>query len=91
MMIKAALDALDSGLHQLLSTVRFLRVLVLKSQQDEPDVVCDIVRRLVAAHPFIVESDWSCINSLTGKCWYNSDRDDAHDSCLFCGQPEERK
>ena len=32
-----------------------------------------------------------CHHSPTGKCFYNEDEDPCNDSCLVCGQPDERK
>jgi hypothetical protein len=32
----------------------------------------------------------ACKN-LSGKCIYDDDADPAHDDCLFCHEPEERK
>jgi hypothetical protein len=36
---------------------------------------------------------WDCPDSRnpSGFCCYDSKGDPAHDSCLFCGDPEERK
>lgn len=35
---------------------------------------------------------WNCPKgSPTGHCVYDDDRDPNHDSCLFCGDPRERK
>ena len=34
---------------------------------------------------------WDCDGSPTGHCAYNTAEDPTCDSCLFCGQPEERK
>jgi hypothetical protein len=34
---------------------------------------------------------WRCPRNARGFCEYDDDRDPAHDSCLFCGDPEERK
>lgn len=38
-----------------------------------------------------VISDWKCEKSPVDYCVYNQLEDPYHDSCLFCGQPEERK
>ncbi len=34
---------------------------------------------------------WECEKSPIGCCIYNHNEDLAHDHCLFCGQPQERK
>lgn len=34
---------------------------------------------------------WDCPDSPFGKCMYHRFEDRAHDSCYFCGEPEERK
>jgi hypothetical protein len=35
--------------------------------------------------------DWPCSTSPTGRCVYDDTNDPAHDQCLYCGDPEERK
>lgn len=34
---------------------------------------------------------WPCPTSPTTRCVYNDNDDPAHDQCLICGDPEERK
>jgi hypothetical protein len=36
---------------------------------------------------------WKCESAFNpiDKCFYDGDNDPAHDSCVMCGQPEERK
>lgn len=34
---------------------------------------------------------WQCPKNITGWCLYDNFKDRAHDSCVFCGEPEERK
>lgn len=34
---------------------------------------------------------WYCPASTTHLCQYDNDEDPAHDNCVHCGQPEERK
>lgn len=38
-----------------------------------------------------VFGSWDCEKSPTGQCVYNHNMDPAHDDCLFCHDPEERK
>ena len=40
---------------------------------------------------FSVVGHWDCPNSFCGLCCYDHYYDPVHDSCVFCGQPEERK
>ena len=35
--------------------------------------------------------DWDCEDSPTGYCIYGFYDDYAHDSCIYCGEPDERK
>lgn len=46
------------------------------------------------ASPFekseVVLGNWPCKGPL-GLCVYDDNHDPAHDCCLFCGDPEERK
>lgn len=37
------------------------------------------------------EGFWECEKSPVGICVYHKIHDRAHDSCIFCGEPEERK
>lgn len=34
---------------------------------------------------------WKCSKSPTGMCVYDNIEDPAHDSCVFCHEPEDRK
>lgn len=34
---------------------------------------------------------WECPSSPFGWCAYHTVLDPAHDTCIFCGEPEERK
>lgn len=38
-----------------------------------------------------IGTTWDCEKSPFGLCAYNNMDDTAHDNCLFCGGPEERK
>lgn len=40
---------------------------------------------------FFVSDDWDCSESPFGWCMYHRIHDPAHDGCVFCGQPQERK
>lgn len=40
---------------------------------------------------FAIGFTWECEKSPIGLCIYNSYKDGAHDFCLICGDPEERK
>jgi hypothetical protein len=35
--------------------------------------------------------EWECSESPIETCVYDEEKDPAHDICLFCGDPEERK
>ena len=35
--------------------------------------------------------NWECLESPTGFCRYSETKDPAHDHCLHCGKPYERK
>lgn len=37
------------------------------------------------------EGSQVCDNSPTPRCWYDAQKDPRWDSCLFCGDPHERK
>ncbi len=39
----------------------------------------------------VVGTAWDCPKSSIGLCVYNHIEDHAHDQCVFCGHPEERK
>lgn len=38
-----------------------------------------------------VQGYWECAVAKPKVCAYDHDADPAHDSCIYCGQPEERK
>jgi len=39
----------------------------------------------------VIGSRWECPDSPFAHCAYNRWKDRAHDECLYCGEPEERK
>lgn len=39
----------------------------------------------------VITWEWDCEKSPFGWCAYNHREDRAHDDCVFCHQPEERK
>ena len=39
----------------------------------------------------VISYEWECSQSPIGYCVYDSIDDPAHDDCLFCHDPEERK
>jgi hypothetical protein len=39
----------------------------------------------------VIGDYWECPESPTGHCVYDRYEDPAHDNCIFCGDPEERK
>jgi len=40
---------------------------------------------------FVIDCFWGCPNSPFGWCAYNIVLDRAHDNCIFCHEPQERK
>lgn len=38
-----------------------------------------------------IDDFWGCEKSPIGWCVYDKVEDPAHDSCVFCGEPEKRK
>ena len=40
---------------------------------------------------FYISDSWDCPGSPFGLCMYHIIHDGAHDTCVFCGDPEERK
>lgn len=55
-----------------------------------PDNVKNVSTGLVYEW-YRVSTFWDCEKSPIGCCMYNHNEDRFHDSCLFCGDPEERK
>ena len=39
----------------------------------------------------VISTVWECEKSPFGICCYDEMEDRAHDFCIFCGEPEERK
>jgi hypothetical protein len=60
-----------------------LRMRICSAWMDE-DQPLDLDRELVSG-------TWTCQNSPTGNCRYDDVGDPVHDSCIYCGYPEERK
>lgn len=44
-------------------------------------------------HPLVIHEDtgWACKDSPLNTCVYNTKLDSMHDSCIYCGEPYERK
>jgi hypothetical protein len=53
------------------------------------DHVSDLDR--YAPHGSGQDFAWDCSESPTGYCEYDDETDPARDSCIHCGDPEERK
>lgn len=54
----------------------------------------ELVKKLWPAYDsfkHVMEFYWSCPDSPFGWCAYDHWEDRAHDSCVFCGDPSERK
>jgi len=39
----------------------------------------------------VISNEWECSTSPVGYCVYDIVEDPAHDDCIFCHDPEERK
>lgn len=65
-----------------------LDTLKTEIQQKKYDLIFDITG-LQQSEIFI--GDWDCDKSPIGKCVYDNIEDSAHDFCVFCHQPDERK
>lgn len=50
------------------------------------------LRPYIRSHELMIEmsNGWKCDKSISGYCEYKDD-DVCNDSCIYCGQPEERK
>jgi hypothetical protein len=40
---------------------------------------------------YVIGDMWNCEKSPIGLCVYHHFKDPAHDQCMFCGNPSERK
>ena len=70
-------------LQKALSTVAQIEFLIKDLAEEQLDEVI--------AFDLDVGSTWECASWYIGVCVYNKWDDRAHDFCLFCGSPEERK
>lgn len=61
----------------------------IRTANDIYDTARDHVPEHVAV--FTVGGTWECDESPFGFCAYDDLEDSAHDQCVFCGHPEERK
>ena len=53
-----------------------------------------LYRKSISGYHFMsheVPGTWDCDTSPIGTCVYYYPEDPAHDNCLFCHEPEERK
>lgn len=40
---------------------------------------------------YVISDFWKCEKSPIGLCVYDDEKDQYHDDCIFCHNPEERK
>lgn len=70
--------------------LQWLKDHLKKTRSELTRKVCD-EGGLDVVPSFLEFSHWDCEDSPAGICVYDGDMDPAHDHCLFCGQPHERK
>jgi hypothetical protein len=75
---------------------------VIKDSVDDV-ILNEIIRRRLSTPaapeqktiPATLDEDWNikwlCGSSATSQCVYDNETDPAHDECVYCGQPQERK
>ena len=57
----------------------------MATREEQPEGSCD------DAQWFYINDFWDCPTSPFGLCMYHIIHDPCHDTCVFCGNPEERK
>ena len=55
------------------------------------ELLATIAEHLGKEEAELVLGSWKCEHSIIGKCVYDDYEDPAHDECIFCGDPSERK
>lgn len=74
----------------------------VKTSLDSCNIIIDrleaiksqIYRKAISGYHFMshdIPGEWDCNQSPIGTCVYNHMKDLAHDDCIFCHEPEERK
>ena len=58
--------------------------------QESSETIRTLRMTLLETEKHIAHS-WECADSSIGHCVYSRKNDSAHDSCVICGLPEERK
>lgn len=62
------------------------------AESDFLDACGEVLReRGIDPSNVVVPKTWDCNKSPVGTCVYDFFQDPCRDSCLFCGDPEERK
>ena len=65
--------------------------------KDDPRTLHEAIRKNLEENVYpgceieVPLAGWECVNSPTGFCIYNITEDPCMDSCIICGDPEERK
>lgn len=83
-------DKFDELSHEISSTQNILKYCIaLDNNANNKNIKS---KRHLKVQPCHVSfGDWECKDSPTKKCIYGYEDDYAHDHCLYCGKPEERK
>jgi hypothetical protein len=79
-------------LEELDGRIAYFRNLTDELEDERDTVALGLVKQALPEPPKeLALGHHDCHASPTGECAYDDDADRAHDMCLFCGEPEERK
>lgn len=62
-----------------------------KKLEDLYDGLSDEISRQIGQRVCLETSDWECEKSPIGVCCFDVCSDTDNDTCVFCGEPDERK
>jgi len=79
--LKPVLESLNEEKKTIERTIHGLAAPFLKVNYDDEIFLDD----------YVLDFRWGCEDSPYGWCTYNDEDDPAHDTCIFCGLPQERK
>jgi len=85
------LEGLEKEIKELDEKINELMCERSKKRSERGDILMNIVINHFKNESGVRIGDWDCADSPIGICVYNSDEDPAWDSCLICGEPDERK
>jgi len=93
----SSIEEARDRINEVAATIQTLRT----EMEEHEALIVAILRPFIPDDPdreplsdtLVTPGSWSCTDDRNpaGTCVYDDENDDCHDTCLFCGHPEERK